>query len=235
MSKIRPLYAFNQFIDLKNIKDSMQLDSGQVIATLQTPEGFLSLEVKGEVRVFWDADGLDAGFGVYGECYRHPSLFDNELKKLIETKEDWENDKRVYVIDNNWFEVFYGIDDEDLAPISDVVDVEGLSSKELESMMLDTLTTYYLSEDTKKRKEKASKKLREFTIPVEWSLAENIKVEATSLEEAIEWVREHEDEIPCGDGEYIDGSWKITPDQGQSAKELASLIRSWGGVFDDRR
>ncbi len=232
MSIIRPLYAFNQFIDLKDIKDSMQLDSEQVIATLQTPEGYLSLEVKGYVKVYWESDGSTLHTS---EAYTRPSDFPKELKDLIANDDKWHEDERLIIINNNWFEVLYGIDDEDPAPISDVVDVEGLSSKELESMMLDTLTTYYLSEDTKERKEKASKKLREFTIPVEWSLAENIKVEATSFEEAIEWVRKHEDEIPCGDGEYIDGSWKITPDQGQSAKELASLIRSWGGVFDDRR
>lgn len=51
---------------------------------------------------------------------------------------------------------------------------------------------------------------RTFTIPVTWEVYDHIEVQADSLEEAIEWAKEHSDEIPLGtDPEYVDGSYEI--------------------------
>ena len=89
MMNNKPIYAFNHYEDMTNIKDSMELDSGTIIATLKTPEHFASLEVKGKVKVFWDPQGKDPS---RGECYRYPSEFCDELKELIKTKKFWVTD-----------------------------------------------------------------------------------------------------------------------------------------------
>jgi hypothetical protein len=46
----------------------------------------------------------------------------------------------------------------------------------------------------------------EYTIPVYWEVAAEIKVEATSLDDAIR--QAHEADLPS-DGEYVDGSFSI--------------------------
>ena len=226
MKNNKPIYAFNHYEDLYQIKDSVQLESGTVIATLETLKCFVSLEVRGDVKIFWDPEGLNVGAGVYGECYCHPLEFCDELKELIETNNRWWEDPRVYISENNWFELFIGKDKSDPIPVSEVVDVEGYTSEDIEKLMLECI------ENDENHKTFNEPEIKEYKIPVEWTVTENISVEAISLEKAIEWTREHADEIPCLDGEYVAGSWKISCDKGQSAKELAKHIKSWGGVFD---
>lgn len=49
-----------------------------------------------------------------------------------------------------------------------------------------------------------------YIIPVSWEVYSTIRVYgAKNLEEAVEYAKEHSDEIPLGDAEYIDGSYKI--------------------------
>jgi len=131
--------VFKQYLDTKDIKDSMQIDSNTVIATLKTPKHFISLEVKGFVTVDWE-----------GERFTQPSSFPQELKDLIAgnteiinngtiiSEKPWfDLDDRLDIIENNWFEVFVGEDESDSAPWSDVVDVEGLNSAELLSLLME--------------------------------------------------------------------------------------------------
>ena len=70
----------------------------------------------------------------------------------------------------------------------------------------------------------------EYIIPVSWEVYSTIKVKgAKSLEEAVEYAKEHIDDIPLGEGEYIDGSYKIdieTDDEAINAQEYADI----GGV-----
>ena len=53
-----------------------------------------------------------------------------------------------------------------------------------------------------------------FSIPVEWVVTENLNIKADSLEDAIEFINNHTDEIPLGDEPaYIDGTYKISADE----------------------
>lgn len=66
-------------------------------------------------------------------------------------------------------------------------------------------------------------KKKKFYIPVEWSVWDKVEVQAYTIEEAIQWVKEHIDEIPLGtDPEYIDGSYRIDDgDNGEASVEEA--------------
>ena len=49
-----------------------------------------------------------------------------------------------------------------------------------------------------------------FLIPVSWEVMDFVRVQADSLEEAMEYLTEHSDEIPLGtEPEYVDGSYQI--------------------------
>lgn len=106
-------FWLNPDIDLTQLRDSMQIDSNQEIATLSDGIYRVSLEVRGDVKVYFDDVYYDA-----------PSVFPEELKVMIADDEDWFNNPRVLVEENNWFEVFYGTEDFPNEHY-DVVDVEG--------------------------------------------------------------------------------------------------------------
>lgn len=92
------------FVDLTNINDSMQLDSGTVIATAEASGRIAEAVVCGDVDIYWFPDG-----DLYkdGENYKRPSDFPEELKKaLADPGYSMFIDPRVEVINNNWFEVF---------------------------------------------------------------------------------------------------------------------------------
>ena len=110
----------NPDIDLTKIKDSMQLDSNQVVATLKYGDYTVSYEVQGEVRVRFD-----------GDLYTRPSEFPQELKDMIAQGGFWEltNSDRVDVGNNNWFEVFCR-EPEGLTSCN-VVDIEGFTVTQL--------------------------------------------------------------------------------------------------------
>ena len=132
---------FHQDIDMRNIKDSMQLDSEQIIASLEAGEKRATLEVRGDVKVWWNPYVGDPDYpSPYdGEYYTYPSEFPEELKDLIKTENYWETDERVGVSENNWFELFIYRDKEDRCPMATVVDVEGYNGAQIFEMMLDAL------------------------------------------------------------------------------------------------
>lgn len=81
-----------------------------------------------------------------------------------------------------------------------------------------------------------------FKIPVEWTMYEVIKVQADSLEEAVQWFVENLDEIPLdetGKSEYIDGSYKAsngvndTYDEDEIKEMLTSFGYNEGEKVDD--
>lgn len=83
---------------LAEINDSMELDSGQVVATLETNDLLIEIRVEGYVRVVFNN-------AVYAASSQMPQelidLFHNggeEYEKALE-------DGRLYIDDNNWFEV----------------------------------------------------------------------------------------------------------------------------------
>ncbi|WP_024858996.1 hypothetical protein [Ruminococcus albus] len=53
-----------------------------------------------------------------------------------------------------------------------------------------------------------------YRVPVYYQVSEYVPVKAFSKEEAIEYVRKHQAEIPthCGDANYIDESYEIESD-----------------------
>ncbi|WP_026653533.1 hypothetical protein [Butyrivibrio proteoclasticus] len=70
-----------------------------------------------------------------------------------------------------------------------------------------------------------------FSIPVEWMVTENIEVRANSLEEAVEFINNHADEIPTSrDAEYIDGTWKISADEDNDldTKKICERLGCYG-------
>lgn len=124
-------FYINPEVELAKVTDSMELDSGTQIAELKDDGITASLEVRGEVKVFWN-----------GDCYTTPSDFPKTLKDLIHNsgieKKHWTCDPRVYVSENNWFEVLYA---EDGFPFVDgvVVDAEKCSPKELLDLLHDVI------------------------------------------------------------------------------------------------
>lgn len=66
--------------------------------------------------------------------------------------------------------------------------------------------------------------IKEFSIPVEWTVWDKITVKATSLEEALQFVRDNLDVVPLGtEPEYIDGTYKISDDEGESYMDIDEL------------
>ena len=52
--------------------------------------------------------------------------------------------------------------------------------------------------------------MKKFSIPVTWEVWDKVEVEAETIEEAIQYLKDNVDTIPLGtEPEYIDGSYKI--------------------------
>ncbi|OUQ12486.1 hypothetical protein B5E87_09415 [Massilimicrobiota sp. An142] len=77
--------------------------------------------------------------------------------------------------------------------------------------------------------------LKDYYIPVTWEVRDEVKIEATSLKEAIKYFKEHINEIPLGtEPKYIDDSYQIDDgNNGQATVEetLQYLKEFW--YFDD--
>lgn len=145
----------NPDIDMKEIKNSMQIDSGTTIATMQTKDCYMSIEVVGKVKVFFNPNTNEEPTA--GDCYRYPSEFPQELKDLIsgnaaiyqrdgntqETGCPWDCDDRVYVDNSNWFELFYGKTPDDPVPSSECVDIEGYTPGQLLDLFMEFKEFFY--------------------------------------------------------------------------------------------
>ncbi len=133
-------------IDLSKIKDSMEIESGITIATLQnTITGTrVSLEVRGDVKICYSPDGFSVKDGEY---YTHSSEFPKELKELIRRGRLYEDTEHVYVCDNNWFEIFTeyretvkpGMYQYNYDANTELCDPEGYSMSQLFDLLYDTL------------------------------------------------------------------------------------------------
>lgn len=121
---------FKQFIDLKDVVDSMMLDSNQVVAEATIDGIEISLEVRGDVKVAFNPKGIGNGDD---DIYRTYSEMPEELKELIKSGEVFESDK-VYIDDNNWFEIFWN---KDGYWDSDVIDAEKSTADDIKRIMLD--------------------------------------------------------------------------------------------------
>ena len=81
---------------------------------------------------------------------------------------------------------------------------------------------------------------KSFLIPVEWSVYSTIRVEAETLQDAINIANEKLDDIPTAplDCEYIDGSYKTTCDSyedfenAQEYRDVSSIIIRANGEIE---
>lgn len=117
--------------DRKGVTDSLLLDSGQEILSGTVNGITVSVRVCGEVDIDWK-----------GQSYRRPSEFPEDLKKVIR-KGTLGNDKRAYVINNNWFEVI--VEDESGRHLQEYVidlDLSTMSEEEGRTLLLDIMEDY---------------------------------------------------------------------------------------------
>lgn len=118
------MFKFEVYENMRNIKDSMQLDSNTDICKLETDQGVITIEVRGYVKVEFK-----------GYVYTQPSDFPQELKDIIAREPnicDTNDDVEIY--ENNWFEIFYNGDE-----FYDTIDIEGYTELELLTACLEML------------------------------------------------------------------------------------------------
>ena len=124
-------FFFIQEEDRKRVTDSLLLDSGQEILSGTVNGITVSVRVCGDVDIDWK-----------GQSYRRPSEFPEDLKKVIR-KGTLDNDKRAYVINNNWFEVI--VEDESGQHMQeDVIDLDlsTMNEEEGRTLLLDIIKDY---------------------------------------------------------------------------------------------
>lgn len=125
--------GFDVYTPVLNIRDSLQLDSGTSICRMAKDGYVAEIVVRGEVRIDWGINGSNP------ERLCTPSEFPDELKQLIAIGKtpnhpysNWDDDERVCVLNNNWFEL--SVTTPSGRIIDDVVDVENQTDKELEEL-----------------------------------------------------------------------------------------------------
>lgn len=124
---------FKTFVNMKNIKNSLQLDSGQTICSLENDFVKTIIEVNGDVKIWWNPNGDPRD----GDYYTKPSEFPEELKKIIAEDKWFDTNKHVEVDFNNWFEIFFIDKATNEFAAEDVADIEGYDDKELLFTCLD--------------------------------------------------------------------------------------------------
>lgn len=62
--------------------------------------------------------------------------------------------------------------------------------------------------------------MKTWKIPVTWEVYGMVKIEANTLEEAMEIARDDEGVIPLPEGDYVDGSWRLTETDKELVREL---------------
>ena len=98
-------FKTNPGIPFRDIHDSMQLDSGTDIATLEIGHYRLKEHVVGDVRVFWNPDPARSWEDEGTETYRHASQMPEELLRIFGGDKPWSDYSNLHVVNNNWFEV----------------------------------------------------------------------------------------------------------------------------------
>ena len=127
-------FKVNSHINLLAINDSMELDSGQEVASLEIQQKgktkvTITIEVQGCVKVDYKDNR-----------YKCASQMPQELLDIFHNGYEDPEAIGLNVIENNWFEIY--IEDGGLCVDSDVVFVEGYSEIELLSLMVDTYLEY---------------------------------------------------------------------------------------------
>lgn len=129
------ILEFEVFGDLSQYTDSLLFD-GETIARLETKEYAVTIEVIGDIRIFY-RDNL----------YKCSANFPNELKEIIKNGKVLEHNE-VEIIDNNWFEidVYERNKNDEYELIYDEVFEENISTmneNELKKYMIQHLKDYF--------------------------------------------------------------------------------------------
>lgn len=124
---------FSYWNGLVGVHDSMELDSGQSVAELEWDWLMVELRVCGDVRVVFD-----------GTAYRSPSQFPEELMEMFH-KGTADQDERVCIDMNNWFEVFVYEkrgDEWSWTDWSDIIDADWKSAGDIYDELMLSLESY---------------------------------------------------------------------------------------------
>lgn len=68
-----------------------------------------------------------------------------------------------------------------------------------------------------------------YIIPVSWTLFSNVIVEADNLQDALDICKKRIDDLPLGDGTYLDESYHIDAENDEEVFEAQSFVE-FGGV-----
>lgn len=124
--------TFRLYENTKNIKDSLQFDSGTLIAEYIDNDLSARIEVVGDVRIIFK-----------GDVFKYPSNFSDELKQIVAEGNVYD-DERIEVCENNWFEVIV-IDNTNNTEIDmgddPIIAVEGLTAYELKDLLISILNS----------------------------------------------------------------------------------------------
>ena len=133
-----PIFSISDDVDFGRLVDSMQVDSGTVIATLEIDRFKVYVEVEGEVRVHYNEDpSVDVRESDDYDVYRDPSNFPDGLMKFFNGSFNYAmQPKNVQVWDNNWFELCVEKDGELLW--SDCVEMDSCTPKDFFDLLWDT-------------------------------------------------------------------------------------------------
>ena len=135
------MLTFTLFYSLTGIVDSMQIDSGTRIAKLETDKYILSLDVVGDVRVFWNPDPNKSWRSHDTEEYRKPSDFPDELMQLFAEHRAY-GLENLSIDNNNWFEATISKKTTGEIVYEDVWDVENETSGSILDSMCDVIDEY---------------------------------------------------------------------------------------------
>lgn len=168
--------------------------------------------------VYYNPNGGPEGLG---DWEHHIFRYDYILKMDAEYSDDENGDK--------FFDALYG-DAVQCPTYCTDIDTEQFE------VMLDEWSNGYRPEDTSNagiRKWMVETALnaqttRKYKIPVEWAMSGSIIIEASSPTEAIALAREQLHELQLPEGYYIDGSFVINSDHGQSDEKLAKELMNYG-------
>ena len=97
-------FTINPNIDFDTLRNSLQLDSGTTVATLEAEGIKITLEVSGDVRILFNPD--PDGKAKDGSVYKTPSDFPEELMHIFKECINTANMENVFLDDTNWFELF---------------------------------------------------------------------------------------------------------------------------------
>ena len=104
------IFTLNDIINFQCLRDSMELDTGTVLAELKTDKYTVKLKVVDEVHVLYNDN--PEGLADEGKVYTRPSAFPKSLKRIFSEGLDTEEMKNLRIEESNRFELRVYLSDE---------------------------------------------------------------------------------------------------------------------------